>query len=184
MSTKNGFDPLDPMASMREMRDSMMDTWAKLAVEAVNTDTFAQMIGAYLNSTLAITGPMQKAVDQSMQSILPRLSLPSRDELTTLAGRLTNIEMRLDDMENQLYTIADAVTTTQKTQRRQAESKPLETHFASLEERLDKMLAALGQANSSASAGDDKSTSARPKRASRSETSTDTEVAKPEESGS
>ena len=178
MSTKNGFDPLDPMGSMRETRDSMMDTWAKLAVEAVNTDTFAQMIGAYLNSTLAITGPMQNAVDQSMQAILPRLSLPSRDELTTLAGRLTNIEMRLDDMENQLYNIADAVNATQKVQRRQAESKPLETHFASLEERLDQMLKALEQVNTSASSGEEKPTSSRAKRASRSEVGTDTEDAK------
>lgn len=184
MSTKNGFDPLDPMASMREMRDSMMDTWAKLAVEAVNTEMFAQMIGAYLNSTLAITGPMQQAVDQSMQAILPRLSLPSRDELTTLAGRMTNIEMRLDDMENQLYNIAEAVNATHKAQRRQAESKPLETRFTSLEERLDQVLTALEQAGTAASSSPRKPAPSRPKRVQRTEASTTAEATKSEESGS
>lgn len=184
MSTKNGFDPLDPMASMREMRDSMMDTWAKLAVEAVNTETFAQMIGAYLNTTLAVTGPMQKALDDSMHNILPRLSLPSRGELATLAGRLTNIEMRLDDMENQLFNIADAVNATHKAQRRQAESKPLDTRFSSLEERLDQVLTALESSKGQSASSTRKPAPSRPRRVQRTEAAASGEATKSEESAS
>ena len=37
-----------------------------------------------------------------MTQTLAQLNLPSRDDITRIAERLTNIEMRLDDMEAQI----------------------------------------------------------------------------------
>jgi len=41
---------------------------------------------------------MEKSLTQAME----QLNLPTRDDVTRLAERLTNIEMRLDDMEAKL----------------------------------------------------------------------------------
>jgi hypothetical protein len=49
---------------------------------------------------------MREALDKSMIKALQQLSLPSRQEVAALAERFTNVEMRLDDMDAKLDTIA------------------------------------------------------------------------------
>lgn len=109
MTQKNGLKPNDPIGSLRAIRDSTLDAWAKTMVGAVNTETFARGLGMYLDAYLAASAPLQRALDDYMKNALARLSLPSRDELTTLAGRMTTIEMRLDDMDVKLDQLAQAI---------------------------------------------------------------------------
>lgn len=109
MTQKNGLKPSDPIGSLRAMRDSTLDAWAKTMIGAVNTETFARGLGMYLDAYLAASAPLQRALDDYMKTALARLSLPSRDELTTLAGRMTTIEMRLDDMDVKLDQLAQAI---------------------------------------------------------------------------
>lgn len=90
---------LDPFGPWRSFRDASMDTWAKALTEAVGTDAFAQAMGSYLDSYLATSAPFQKAIDQYMNTVLPRMSMPTRDEVIDLARRMTNIELRLDDLD-------------------------------------------------------------------------------------
>ncbi|MEN9933870.1 MAG: hypothetical protein RLZZ387_449 [Chloroflexota bacterium] len=109
MAQKNGITPNDPIGSLRSLRDATLDAWAKTMVEAVNTETFARGLGAYLDTYLAASAPLQRAVDQYMKTALARLSLPSRDEVVTLAKRMTSVEMRLDDIEVKIDQIAVAI---------------------------------------------------------------------------
>lgn len=98
----NGFDSNDPFGAWRAWRDASLDAWAKSLTSVVNTESFSQAIGAQLDAMLAANGPLQQVVHQSMERYLAQANLPSRSEMATLAGRLTNIEMRLDDMQAQL----------------------------------------------------------------------------------
>ncbi|WP_298820708.1 hypothetical protein [Chloroflexus sp.] len=98
----NGFDPNDPIGTWRAWRDASLDAWAKSLTAMVNTETFSQAIGAQLDALLAVSGPVQQAVQQYMERYLAQAQLPSRNEVVTLASRLTNIEFRLDDMQAQL----------------------------------------------------------------------------------
>lgn len=109
MSQKNGLSLNDPLGNLRSLRDATLDAWAKAMIDAVNTETFARSLGAYLDAYLAASAPLQKAVDQYMKATLSRLSLPSRDDVTTIAKRMTTIEMRLDDMEVKIDQIAQAI---------------------------------------------------------------------------
>jgi hypothetical protein len=109
MSQKNGLSLNDPIGNLRSLRDATLDAWAKAMIDAVNTDTFARSLGAYLDTYLAASAPFQRALDQYMKAALARLSLPSRDDVTALARRMTSIEMRLDDMEVKIDQIAHAV---------------------------------------------------------------------------
>ena len=56
------------------------------------------MLDAWLSSST----PFRKAIENSISQTLAGLKLPSTDDISRLAERLTNIEMRLDDMDAKL----------------------------------------------------------------------------------
>ena len=99
--TGNGAQ-FDPMSSFRQMRDAYLDVWAKAMVETVNTEAYAKATGTLLDSYLAVSSPFREAVEKAMLQALTQLSMPSRADFIGLAERLTNVEMRLDDMDAKL----------------------------------------------------------------------------------
>lgn len=94
--------PFDPAGMFKDFRDAGMDAWAKTMVQLVNTDAYAEATGAMLNTWLTSSGPFRQTVENSLTHVLGNLNLPSRDEITQLAQRLTHIEMRLDDLDAKL----------------------------------------------------------------------------------
>jgi hypothetical protein len=96
------FNLFDPTGMFKEMRYANMEAWAKSMVELVNTAAYADATGAMLNAWLTSSAPLREAMEKSMTQVLSNLNLPSRDDVTRLAERLTNIEMRLDDLEAKL----------------------------------------------------------------------------------
>ncbi|MCA9247693.1 MAG: hypothetical protein KDA42_11270 [Planctomycetales bacterium] len=104
MSQNNNetFNPFDPSAMFKDVRNAGMDAMAKTMVELVNTDAYAEATGAMLDAWLTSSGPFRKTLEQSMTQTLANLNLPTRDEVTRLAERMTNLEMRLDDIDAKL----------------------------------------------------------------------------------
>lgn len=103
MASPNGdFNPFDPTGMFKNMRDSNMDAWAKMMVELVNTEAYAESTAAMLDAWLTSSGPFRKVMENSMAQSIAQLNLPTRDDVTRLAERLTNIEMRLDDLDAKL----------------------------------------------------------------------------------
>ena len=94
-------NPFDP-AAWRQGRDAYLDSWAKAMVDAVNTDEYAKATGAILDSYLTASSPFREALEKSMRQVLQQLRMPSSADFVTLEERLTNIEMRLDDMDAKL----------------------------------------------------------------------------------
>lgn len=107
----DGFDPNDPLGAWRTIRDANLDAWAKGMAALSGTDTFAKAIGMQLDTILATSGPVKQAINEYMESYLAQVNLPSRNEVVSLASRLTNIELRIDDMQAQLDEILAAVQT-------------------------------------------------------------------------
>jgi hypothetical protein len=97
--------PYDPVEAMRDMRDAYLNAVAKSMVDAVNTDAYAQATGAMLDVSLAMSAPFREALEKSMLQVLQQLSLPSRQDVLSVSERLTNLELRLDDMDASLHTI-------------------------------------------------------------------------------
>jgi hypothetical protein len=108
-NANDGLDPNDPLGAWRTIRDANLDAWAKGMAAFTNTDAFAKAIGMQLDSILASTAPVKQAVNDYMESYLAQVNMPSRGEVVSLAGRLTNIELRLDDMQAQLDAILAAL---------------------------------------------------------------------------
>lgn len=68
-------------------------------VSLVHTEAYAEATGRMLDAWLASSGPFRKVVESCMTQALADLNLPSRRDVTSIAERLTNIELRLDDLE-------------------------------------------------------------------------------------
>ncbi|HYT92961.1 MAG TPA: hypothetical protein VEL76_29860 [Gemmataceae bacterium] len=102
MSETNTFNPLDPMGVFKTMRDANTDAWAKAMVQLVNSDPYAQATGTMLDAWLTTSAPFRKALETVMTQVLAKLNMPTRADVTSLAERLTNIEMRLDDLDAKL----------------------------------------------------------------------------------
>jgi polyhydroxyalkanoic acid synthase PhaR subunit len=105
VSQKDSANPFDPFGTWTTMRDAMLETWSKAMIDVVNSDAYAQATGALLDNYLSMSTPFQQAVETAMGRILAQLNMPSRAEVTGLAERLTNIEMRLDDLDAKLDAI-------------------------------------------------------------------------------
>lgn len=89
----------DPFESFRGMRDAYLESMSKTMVEAVNSESYAQATGAMLDYFLTASAPFREALEKSMAQTLQQLSLPSRQDVATLAERFTNMEMKLDDLD-------------------------------------------------------------------------------------
>lgn len=96
------FNPFDPTGMFKDMRDATMESWSKMMIQLVNTDAYAHATGAMLDAWSSSSAPFRKAMETVMTQVLSNLSMPTRADVISLAERLTNIEMRLDDLEAKL----------------------------------------------------------------------------------
>ena len=97
-----GDKPFDPLEAWRNMRDATLDAWSKTMIQAVNTEAYASATGAMLEASLSASAPFREALQKSMMQTLQMLNLPTRADFESLAQRMTNIEMRLDDIDAKL----------------------------------------------------------------------------------
>ena len=97
----------DPFAQMVQFYDDWTKTWASAAGEMVSSKSFADSMAQQLESTLSATQLMRRQMSEIMEQSLQQMSLPTRKEVLSVAERITNIEMRLDDMEAKLDNVLD-----------------------------------------------------------------------------
>ncbi|HEX5503394.1 MAG TPA: hypothetical protein VFW96_12285 [Thermomicrobiales bacterium] len=101
-------NPLDPFGTWRSMRDTGMETWSKMMIDLVNSEAYARATGQMLDTYLTVSAPFQRAIETVMTRVLTQLNMPTRADVTGLAERLTNIELRLDDLDARLGEIQRA----------------------------------------------------------------------------
>jgi len=115
---------------MTELRDTYLQTWSKYLIEEVNSESYAQASGAALSSYLDAAAPFKEPAEQAMLKTLQQLHMPTSADFAGLAGRFTNLEMQLDNMDAKLdrlekLLIAAAKTAEAKTaEAKTAEAKP------------------------------------------------------------
>ncbi len=95
----------------RVTRDASLETWSKLMIDLVNSEAYSQVTSQWLDTYLTVSQPFQRVLETTMTQVLTRLNMPIRTEMTSLAQRLTNVEMRLDDLDAKLDVILLALQT-------------------------------------------------------------------------
>jgi hypothetical protein len=98
----NQTPPFDPFKAWSAARDTYMEGWSKAMIELVNSESYAKAMAALLDNYLTVSAPFRSAVERAMAQVLGQLNIPSRAEVVSIAERLTNIEMRLDDLDAKL----------------------------------------------------------------------------------
>ena len=101
-------NPLDPFGTLRTMRDASLESWSKLMVDVVNSDAYAQATARWLDTYLTASKPLREAVEATATRVLTEFNMPTRDDIISIASRLTNIEMRLDDLDARFDEIQSA----------------------------------------------------------------------------
>ncbi len=119
--TEKVIDPLEPW---REVRDAYMNAWSKTMIEAVNSEAYAETTGTMLDTYLTATAPFKEAVEKAMTETLQHLSMPTRQDIVSIAERLTNLEMRLDDMDASLLRIERLLSRPREEPSKGGEDKP------------------------------------------------------------
>jgi hypothetical protein len=71
-------------------------------VDMVNSEAYAQATGTMLDTYLTVSAPFREAVERAMVKMLEQMAMPSRGDITSLAERMTHIELRLDDLDAKL----------------------------------------------------------------------------------
>jgi hypothetical protein len=100
--TNDTFNPFDPTGMLKSLRDANLDAWSKMMIDLVNTDAYARATGTMLDVWLSNSAPFRNALESALTQALTSLNLPTRADVTSLAERLTNIELRLDDLDAKL----------------------------------------------------------------------------------
>ena len=115
--------PFDPLEAWRSMRDATLDAWSKAMIEAVNTEAYASATGAMLDASLSASAPFREALEKSMVQTLQMLNLPTRADFESLAERMTNLEMRLDDIDATLDGLSRPPRTKAKPRKRKPQPR-------------------------------------------------------------
>ncbi len=115
------FDPMEPW---RGVRDVYLDAWAKTMVDMVNTEAYAQATGTMLDTYLTVSTPFREAVEKAMLKTLEQLAMPSRADVVSIAERMTNIEMRLDDLDAKLDVIRNLIASSGPSSRTEPAKAP------------------------------------------------------------
>jgi polyhydroxyalkanoic acid synthase PhaR subunit len=78
------------------------DAWAKAMNETVASEEFAKAMGQYMENYLQGAGPVRQQMEKAAENYLKQMNLPTRGELISLAERLANLELRVDDLDAKL----------------------------------------------------------------------------------
>jgi len=96
----------DPFEAWRGMRDAGLEAWAKAMTEAVNSEEYAKATGVMLDAYLTASIPLREMLEKAMTQALEQMNMPTRADFTSIAERLTQVELRLDDMDAKLDELA------------------------------------------------------------------------------
>jgi hypothetical protein len=96
--SKSKSEGLGVLETVRQMRDAGMDTWAKATLRVTSSRPYQRLQGLLAKPTLLATALYREATETFMSGVLSQLNMPSRDDLSQVAKRLTRIEMTLDDL--------------------------------------------------------------------------------------
>ena len=108
MSDQNKDQPdFDPLAMWKEWQTASLNAWAKSMSETVASEDFAQSMGQSLNDYLETTMPVRQQVEKAIEQYLQQMNMPSRQEVVSIAERLTQLELRVDDMDAKMDDMLD-----------------------------------------------------------------------------
>ena len=92
---------------MFQFYDSFQKSWSGIISETVSSKSFAESMGQQLESSLDTNDPFRRQFGDMMEQYLQQMSLPTRKEVISIAKRLTQLEMAMDDLNAKMDDVLD-----------------------------------------------------------------------------
>jgi hypothetical protein len=104
----------DMIAQWKQLVDQWIAAWSKAQSQAMGTEAFGQALGQYLDKWLSVQGPAKKMADESTESTLQAMGLPSRHQVVGIAQLLMDLDDRIDALDDRLAALTTMVTALSK----------------------------------------------------------------------
>ena len=78
-----------------------LETMAKTFAEVMGTESFASILGRYMEQNLVYQQRMSNAAEPQMDAMLRAFHLPSRGQIDRMFERVIGLEDRIDDLEDE-----------------------------------------------------------------------------------
>ncbi|HEX2912199.1 MAG TPA: poly(R)-hydroxyalkanoic acid synthase subunit PhaE [Chloroflexia bacterium] len=88
----------DPLALWKNLTEKNEKAWTEFLAQMVNTPEFASGLGRTISNQAA----MREAVRNAAQTYLEVADMPTREDITRLAGQLVNLDARIDDLQDKI----------------------------------------------------------------------------------
>ncbi|MGQ0549938.1 MAG: poly(R)-hydroxyalkanoic acid synthase subunit PhaE [Armatimonadota bacterium] len=95
----------DLMAQWKSFLDQWIAAWGKALEQAMGTEAFAAALGRHLEQWLALQAPVRMAAAEASEAALGAMGMPSRAEVTGIARRISDLDDRLEGLEDKLGTV-------------------------------------------------------------------------------
>lgn len=92
----------DLMAQWKSFLDQWIAAWSKALEQAMGTEAFAAALGRHLEQWLALQAPVRRATAEMSEAALAAAGMPSRAEVTGIARRISELDDRLEGLEDKL----------------------------------------------------------------------------------
>lgn len=92
----------DPFSQMLKYWEDWSKTWAGSMSQMVASKQVADTMAQQMETNLSAMALMRRQMGDLMEQTLQQMNLPSRQAVLGLGERLTQIEMRLDDLQAKL----------------------------------------------------------------------------------
>jgi hypothetical protein len=96
--------PVSPelTAQWKVFLDQWIGAWGEALEQAMQSDTFTHALGRYLDQWVALQAPVQKARAEWTEAMTAALGVASRSDVAGIRRQLTDLEDRIDDLQDQV----------------------------------------------------------------------------------
>jgi hypothetical protein len=99
----------DPFAQMIHFYDNYAKSWSEAMSGAVASKGVAEAMGQQMEGSLEALTLWRKQMGTVFEQYLQQMSLPTKSQVVSLAERLTNVEMAIQDLDEKLDELLDRV---------------------------------------------------------------------------
>ena len=104
-----------------------LETMAKTFAEVMGTESFANMLGRYMEQTLVWQQRMSNSSEPQQDTMLKALNMPSRGQIDRMFERVIGLEDRIDDLEDENRKLRTQVEAALKTPSTRGRTRAPET---------------------------------------------------------
>ena len=105
----------DLMVQWKQFLDQWIEAWSRVLGQAMNTESFAKLMGGSLENWLAAQAPLKRAGEQAVEQTLQAMNVASRTQLTSVAKQIVELEERLERVEDGIQAILQRLESKERT---------------------------------------------------------------------